>query len=161
METHFGIASSLKKPSEFDAVFRTQNILVASAAASADQDMIGGNFFAVRFYGMGMDKACKALDHINLILAQYVVIRTMNMVDICAAVGNQPLPVKGVDSSVNAIISAVLIDGIGYLRRMPHDFFRYTTHVDTGVAQFLGFNQCTFWLYMAARLIYAILSLPR
>ncbi|MNT39750.1 hypothetical protein D3C72_1760220 [compost metagenome] len=93
---------------------------------------------------MGVDKAREAFDHVDFVFTQHVVVGIMNAVDISGAVGDQLLPVKRVDGGIETVIRAVQVDGLGDLCRMPHNFFRYTTHVYAGAAQFFGFNQCAF-----------------
>jgi hypothetical protein len=55
---------------------------VARAATGGDQDMIGGDRLAVDFDRFGINKARKTSDHIDVVFAQYVVIRGMDTVDI-------------------------------------------------------------------------------
>ncbi len=106
--------------------------------------MIGGDPLAVDFNGVRVHKTSEALNDIDVIFAQHVVIRRMNAVDIGGAARHQLLPVEMVDGGVKAVIRAIQMDRLGDLRGVPHDFFRYAAHVDAGAAQRFGFNQGAF-----------------
>ena len=90
-----------------DTVFHTRNVRVARAATGGDQDMIGGDRLAVDFDRFGINKARKTSDHIDVVFAQYVVIRGMDTVDISRTAGNQLVPVKVIDGGVKAVIRAI------------------------------------------------------
>ncbi|CNT82068.1 Uncharacterised protein [Salmonella enterica subsp. enterica serovar Bovismorbificans] len=57
-----------------NAVFHAWNARMARTAAGSDQNMVGGDGFAVHFNGFGIDKAGKAFNHIHVIFAQHVVV---------------------------------------------------------------------------------------
>ncbi len=127
-----------------DAVFRARYVGMARTAAGGDQNMVGGNTFAVHFHGMGVDETGEALDDVDVVFAQHVIVRGVNTIDVGAAVFHQRLPAEMVYCGIKAVIRTVEMDSLGDLRRVPHHFFRNTTHIHAGAAQLFGFNQGAF-----------------
>lgn len=112
-------------------------------ATGGDQDVIGGDRLAVHFDRLRIHETGEAADHVDVILAQYVIVRGVNTVDVGGTAGDQFIPVEVVDGGVKAVVRAIHMDSFTDLRGMPHHFLRYTTHVHAGAAEFFGFNQRT------------------
>ena len=105
--------------------------------------MIGSDRLTVNFDRLRVNKARKTMNNIDVVLAQHIVVRGMNTVDIGSTAGDQLVPVKVIDGGVKAVIRAIHMDCFTDLGRMPHHFLRYTTHIHAGAAQRFGFNQRT------------------
>ncbi|MNS52580.1 hypothetical protein D3C72_852990 [compost metagenome] len=127
-----------------DTVFHARNVRVARTTAGGNQDMIGSDRLAVHFDRFRINETRKATDHIDIVFAQHVVIRSMDAVNVSGTAGNQLVPVEVINGGVETVIRAVHMDGLADLRGVPHHFFRYTTDVHAGAAQLFGFNQRTF-----------------
>ncbi len=139
----FWQSRQLEEPVGVDTVFRARNVRVARTAAGGDQDTIGGDRLAVHFDRLRIHETGKAADHVDVILAQHVIVRGVNSVDVGGTAGDQFIPVEVVDGGVKAVVRAIHMDSFTDLRGMPHHFLRYTTHVHAGAAEFFGFNQRT------------------
>ncbi len=127
-----------------DTVFRARNVRVARTAAGSDQDMIGSDRLAVYLDRLRIHETGEAADHVDVILAQHVIVRGVNTVDVGGTAGDQFVPVEMIDRGVKTVVRAIHMDSFTDLRGMPHHFLRYTTHVHAGAAEFFGFNQRTF-----------------
>src|SRR5690606_20654572 len=71
-------------------------------------------------------------------------VRGMDAIDVGTAVLDQRGPVEAVHRGVEAVVRSVVTNGLGDMRRVPHDFLGHATHVDACAAQGLGLDQCTF-----------------
>ncbi|MNC29057.1 hypothetical protein D3C75_772920 [compost metagenome] len=127
-----------------NTVLSTWNRRTAWTATGGNQDVVCGDGFAVHFNRVRIDKFRKAANHIDVVFTQHVVIRGVDAVDIRGAAGDQFVPVEFIHRGVETVIRAVVVDSFGDLRRVPHYFFRYATHVYAGTAQLFRLNQCAF-----------------
>ena len=59
----------LEEAVRVDAILNARNRRMARTAAGGDQDMIGGDRFAIHFHGFGIHKTGEAFDDINLVFA--------------------------------------------------------------------------------------------
>ena len=61
---------------------------MARTTAGGDQDMIGGDRLTVHFDRFRIHKAGKAVDHIDVVLTQHVVVGGVNTVDVGGTAGD-------------------------------------------------------------------------
>src|SRR5690606_38946641 len=127
-----------------NAMFGPRDVGPLWAAAGSDQDVIGGVALAVDIDGVRICKTPCAADDVDAVLVQDSVVRSVDAVNVCASVLDQSFPVETVHCGVKAVVRAVAMDRLGDLCCMPHDFFRYTAHIDACATEFLCLDQCAF-----------------
>ena len=129
-----------------DAVLGTRYVGKGWFTTDCDQDMIGGVLLAIDFDSfyistISINKGGKAFDHFNLVVAQYVVVCSVNAFDIGFTVLYQLTPLEACHVHIEAVILSIKVYGFSNLRTMPHDFFGHTADINTGSSQCFGFNQ--------------------
>src|SRR5690606_460536 len=118
-----------------DAVLGAGDVGAHGTPARGDQDMVGCVAFAVDLDGVRIDEAGPAPDHVHLVLAQHGVVRGVDAVNVGAAVLDQPVPVEAVQRRVEAVVGPIVMNGLGDLRRVPHDLLGHAAHIDAGAAK--------------------------
>ena len=97
--------------------------------------------FTRYFNRMRVNKSCILVNTFNTIAIKTALIRTMDTVDISLTIGLKRRKIKFIKRHIKTILSCVTVKGLSNLSTIPHDLFRYTTHINTGTTDLFSFKE--------------------